>query len=116
MERFDFNDVVKDIHQQERDMHDTKGKVYAINEDVLDNFKRIGRVLGLSPYKVLGVYWLKHTDAILNFIKNEGKQPNDTEPIFGRIIDNKAYLNLLYAMALDDSDEELVKQAKEIMG
>lgn len=61
-------------------------------DDRLCNFKRIAVMLDLPTEKVWAVYFLKHVDAIVEYVKT-GKQ--GTEGIAGRIDDAQNYLDLL---------------------
>lgn len=71
----------------------TKGKEYSLSqEDVNNNFKRLGLELNLSPNKILWIFLKKHLDAILNYI-NTGKV--ESEEIEGRIVDAINYLFIL---------------------
>jgi len=71
---------------------ETKGREYTIDNDRLDNFKRIGQELGLDPKMVLWVYLKKHLDSIAFYIKS-GKALS--ESIDSRIKDARVYLALL---------------------
>lgn len=79
------------MHEEELKVAETKGREYT-QGDRLDNFKRIGRELGIDPKVVLWVYLKKHLDSIASFIKNKKVL---SEPIQGRIMDARVYLCLL---------------------
>lgn len=79
------------MHEEELKIAETKGREYT-QGDRLDNFKRIGKELGIDPKVVLWVYLKKHLDSIASYIKN---QKVLSEPIEGRILDARVYLCLL---------------------
>jgi len=76
----------------------TKGKEYT-QTDRLDNFKRLGKELGVDPKVILWVYLRKHIDSIASFIKTGGVL---SEPIQGRITDARVYLFLLRGLIEED--------------
>lgn len=61
----------------------------------LKNFFDCGRDLGLSPFKILAVYWHKHVTAVYTFLK---RGQVESEPIEGRIMDVINYMLLLYKL------------------
>lgn len=88
--------ILKQLHTQELEIAQSKGAAYAGNGDVLENFKRNAKALGLSPYQIWAVYFNKHMDAINNAIKATPDQPVDhSEGLQGRILDARTYLGLL---------------------
>lgn len=83
---------------------EAKGMAYAGGKDVLNNFKRNGEHLGLTKYQILSVYKNKHVDTINNAIATNPISPQDeTESLYGRIIDNINYLVILAAMLKEDN-------------
>ncbi len=71
----------------------TKGKEYRCgDDDVLANFKRLAQRLEIPIEKVWAIYFTKHIDSIINFVKS-GKIFSD-EGIQGRIDDARNYLML----------------------
>lgn len=70
-------------------------KEYALSEDAFDNFNRLSVELGISREQVLLVYFSKHRDGIISYIKGHKSQ---REPVQGRIKDCIVYLFLLWAM------------------
>lgn len=84
----------------------SKGKEYQINseqEDVLSNFKQNGNMLGISPYTVWAVYFNKHVTSILNAIKENPHNPQDSlsESMLSRVTDIMLYSCLLLALSKD---------------
>ena len=78
------------------DTHAKGQKEYADNEQqVFDNFNRIGKRLDLSSEEVLAIYLLKHIDGITSFIKGYKSQREDVR---GRITDCIVYLCILWGM------------------
>jgi len=69
--------------------------------DALLNFKLIASLLNISPYKVWGVYAMKHMLAILKFT-NTGRV--ESEGLFGRVDDQMNYAILLKALATDEKN------------
>jgi hypothetical protein len=92
MNNSEFEALVRDFRSKQDKLIISKGNDYTVqNLDRLNNFKFVGEQLGISPLKVLGVYWLKHVLAICTFIKF-GKV--ESEDIEGRFLDESNY-NLL---------------------
>ncbi|MEW6006150.1 MAG: hypothetical protein AB1695_12630 [Stygiobacter sp.] len=82
-----------------------KGKAYANNEDVNSNFKVVAELLGLTPFQVWAVYFLKHIICITNSIKDNPESPVDlTEGLKGRILDAQNYLDILQSL-LEEKEE-----------
>ncbi len=68
---------------------------YALDEDALSNFKNGGKLFGETPELVLLYYKLKHDISIKKLIEDlPNIQPGLIEE---KIVDNIAYLVLLYA-------------------
>ena len=81
-----------------------KGEEYTrSNEDKLENFKVIGRDLGISPVMVCMVYLKKHQMSIDNFVKTGAIVSN--ESIDGRINDERNYQLLLLALIKEERSE-----------
>ncbi|RLC39729.1 MAG: hypothetical protein DRH51_06665 [Candidatus Coatesbacteria bacterium] len=90
MYKDDFYALVKNMQEEEQDILFRKGHDYQCgSDDVLANFKRIAERLSLSPLEVWAVYFLKHIDAILTFVK---KGEVASEDIEGRFNDARNYL------------------------
>jgi len=66
------------------------------NENVLWNFEKIARKLGLTPMQVLSVYLNKHLSSLQSYFK-DGKE-HSSEGIEGRVSDIINYLLLMLAM------------------
>ena len=79
----------------------SKGLAYSGKEDKLGNFNRLGDMLDLSNKQTWAVYFVKHFDALMSYIKGGY---NDSEPIKGRVLDLICYL-FLFAAILEDDDE-----------
>jgi hypothetical protein len=80
-----------------------KNKDYASDQDVTANFKRLADRLGVSPMVIWSVYFTKHIDAILSYVKN-GQAAS--EPIDKRFVDAANYLVL--GMALIGEEEKKI--------
>lgn len=92
MDRKTFEDIFNKIVDEERNCMFTKGNDYCRSEDRLANFKRVGQMSAISTKQVWLVYYLKHMDAIINFIVND---KCESEPIESRIMDARNYLAIL---------------------
>lgn len=77
----------------------SKGEAYSGKEDKLGNFKRCGKLAGVSTEQTWLVYFVKHFDALTSFI--DGYYV-DSEPINGRIFDMRNYFDLLYAITWEE--------------
>jgi len=84
------------------DLCDRKAKDYTIGDNRLDNFYRLGALFDVHPLKVLGIYLQKHHDAIVRYIRTEGKEQY-SENIRGRIYDEGNYDDLLL-MLIEELD------------
>lgn len=72
-----------------------KGPEYTRGTDCLENFKRVGGALGVSPLVAWALFANKHFDAILSYVRT-GKV--HSEPIQGRFADLRNYLDLGLAL------------------
>ena len=90
----DFNNLNKEMLKECFKTLDFKGHDYtgAAEEDALANFKLVAHTTGLTPLQVWSVYFHKHVDAIMTFIK---KGELKSETIDSRILDAINYLLLL---------------------
>jgi hypothetical protein len=92
-----FEKVRKELIEDAFEISDEKGEDYRVGDrDALKNFKTVAERTGLRPTQVLGIYMMKHQDAISNYIKSGGQ--SESEPIKERIIDNINYLCLLWGL------------------
>jgi hypothetical protein len=96
----EFNKLRDGTYVQLVQLRDVKGGEYALDDDVLANFKRNAAALGLEPETVWAVYAGKHWDAIQTFVRDTqtGKERVRSEPIIGRVYDLMVYLQLMVAM------------------
>lgn len=91
-----LNKKILDLCQSIRD---SKRPVYTVSSaDVLANFKRLADDLDLTPEKVAWVYFKKHLDAVLSYIKHPEKRGLDPEGIEGRFADAVNYLLIMYSI------------------
>jgi hypothetical protein len=96
-------DVIEELLSEAADIAYAKGKAYSGDEDSLANFKRNGKVIGLSKYQILAIYMNKHLDSIMNAIKEHPEFPVDnTEGMKGRIQDAINYLSILWCLIQED--------------
>ncbi len=97
----EFTDLVNAARARQDGLLLRKGADYTRHsDDRLSNFKRNAEALGLTPFQVWAVYFNKHIDAIMAFVKS-GKA--ESEAIEGRLDDAINYLYLF---------EGLVQEAK----
>lgn len=77
-----------------------KGGEYAGDNDRLANFRRNGATLGIPMEVCWSIYYNKHHDAIMQYIRDISTNTARTraEPISGRVDDMIVYLLLLKAM------------------
>lgn len=94
LSRKQFNALMEELDKKTEAHRETATNDYASEEDVFDNFKRIGALLEIPPRKVLMVYLLKHMDSIIRYVN--GKE-SKRENINGRNEDAINYLKLLWA-------------------
>lgn len=107
MRRERFEQLLKKLQERELSINRTKGREYAAETDVLDNFKRISRALRergleISPEVVCLVYLQKHIDAIFNVVAR-GETLSD-EDLEGRVVDARLYLALLLSLFEEGND------------
>ena len=89
---------------------DMKGPAYAqeaISNDRLGNFKRAAKKYNISPLVVVGIFLDKHMDSIGAWIREANTETPAAsvggEPIIQRIADARNYLDLLYAMFMEEA-------------
>lgn len=101
MRKRDFHALLNATFESLMDLTATKGEEYAHDDDQLANFKRLATELGNTPEENLWVYFTKHKDSIVSYIKDikTGTKRDLSEPIDKRIDDAILYLVLLKAMA-----------------
>lgn len=98
--RIFFEDIITLIEK--------KGSEYQSDDDVLSNFKSNAEELGITPYQVWSVYFTKHTKSIINQIKKNPNNPNQTDSVENtksRITDAIAYLLFLKTM-IDETENK----------
>jgi hypothetical protein len=95
-----FDALVEETVAKIKSLGQFKGGEYAGDDDRLANFRRNGLALGLPMEAIWAVYYNKHHDAVMQFIKdnNNGKTRKRLEPIDGRVDDMILYLILFKAM------------------
>ena len=84
-----------------------KGGEYAGDTDRLENFRRNGVQLGLPMEVIWAVYYNKHHDAIMTYIRDlsQNKTRERLETIPSRIDDMIVYLLLFKAMYAEWEDK-----------
>ncbi len=99
----EFDGFVKLFFGKCYDLLTKKGDVYAGRSDRFSNFKNLSMQLGVGKYIVWAVYFQKHCNAILTWIRNEYQ---DVESIEQRIIDVINFLFLLAGMIEEDKQSQ----------
>lgn len=96
-----FVEMFDAMCEDEKNILISKGKEYRCGQedDVLANFKRNAQLMGMSPSQVWAIYFMKHIDAILNFVR-DGKT-HSSESIDSRVFDARNYLALGLALFRD---------------
>ena len=84
-----------------------KGGEYAGDSDRLANFRRNAAQTGTSMELVWSIYYNKHHDALMQFIRDlqQGKERTRAEPLSGRVDDMIVYLLLFKAMLLERGEK-----------
>ena len=75
------------------------------NEDVLHNFKTVGREAGITPLQAWYTYFRKHIASIGQYCKDPSRPMS--EAITGRIADAMNYLELLHGLIEDEKKGSL---------
>lgn len=102
----EFQQLQDDAFIRRSGLAKTKGKEYAHSEDRFANFNRLATELGISNVMVGYIFFKKHLDSIISYIKDG--QTYSTESIEGRFDDAILYLELIYGMIKEaDRPEEV---------
>ncbi len=105
MKTEEFNKLSKEMMIECFKILEKKGHDYTLgSNDALGNFKLIASRTGLTPLQVFSVYFLKHVDSILTYVKN-GELKSET--IESRIQDAINYLLLLHGLIKEKETEKL---------
>ncbi len=100
MTKEEFQKILDEAKDRRVALRQDKGTEYTQGDaDVLKNFKTGGRDLDLSAMQVWWIYYKKHQDAVLSFIKHGHEF--STEPVDGRIDDMQVYLDLLRGLVAE---------------
>lgn len=105
-------ELFKAVVKEEMELLTQKGAEYASEADCLDNFKRQGEELGLSPFQVLSVLMNKHYRSVQSFVRNGGKTSSN-ESIEGRLNDLRNYAFLALCLLKDMKANESKHTAQE---
>lgn len=96
MTKREFSNILATIQNEELQVCEAGQAEYAHDEhNVLANFERVAKSLGLTREQVLLVYSLKHLDGIVAWVNGHRSQREDVR---GRIKDLRMYLALLRGM------------------
>lgn len=108
MTKQEFNIFLRNMFDREiLDTNKSGQSEYALSQDAFDNFNRLAVELGMDRKQVLMVYFSKHRDGVISFLKGHVSQ---REPVQGRIKDMIVYLFLLWGMV----DEEQKQSADAV--
>lgn len=111
----EYDRIQSHVRSVARVVEEDKRPAYTMgSDDVLANFKRVGKAAGIAPSQVALVYCLKHIDSISAYIKNRDAI-SQSEPMIGRFCDAKNYLDLIVACLVEERDAEFltIGDAKE---
>lgn len=98
----EFEKHIADLMQQAGGIATAKRPGYTqASQDVLANFKVAAENAGIKPMQAWSVYFWKHISAILTYAKD--KDIPQAEAIKGRFCDAINYLQLGYALALEET-------------
>lgn len=99
----EFDKVVKHLDKIADEIVAAKRPDYMQESaDVLQNFKDAAAEAGITPLQAWSVHFHKQRSAISRYIKNPTCRPS--EPIELRFADLRNYLQLGYALHLEDVD------------
>lgn len=97
--KVEFDNIVEQARLRQDGLLTVKGHDYTRGDaDRLANFKNNAKGLGLTPQQVWAVYFMKHIDAIMSYVKT-GKL--ESEALTGRLDDAINYLYLFEALVKD---------------
>lgn len=99
LNRKDFNELIQNLFNQVKETNEKKGNDYAGNEDALRNFKVNAERTGITKEVVWAIFFNKHYDALMTYIKDGEVK---SEAIEGRVLDMIVYLFLFYGMLFED--------------
>jgi hypothetical protein len=112
--------IIEAATKRRMDIMDVKGVDYQgeEKEGVNGNFYRNGRVLGVSPVTIWAVYFNKHIDALMTYVRT-GRL--ESEGLRGRLDDIRNYVDILEAMLveegeLDGPQDNSAKMTREVRG
>lgn len=98
----EFNKHIADLMGEADGIATAKRPGYTqASDDVLANFKVAAAQAGIIPMQAWSVYFWKHASAILTYAKD--KNIPQAESIKGRFCDAINYLQLGYALALEET-------------
>lgn len=99
MNKGEFNGFLQAKLKEILDTNKSGQSEYALSENAFDNFNRLAAELGMDRKQVLMVYFSKHRDGVISFLKGHTSQ---REPVQGRIKDMIVYLLLLWGMVEEE--------------
>ena len=101
MNNTDYELAVQRLTETRHEIVNAKRPAYTASDiDVLINFKRGAEAAGVRPLQAWWILFHKHMEAIRSRVKNpDGKQ---AEPMIGRFADAINYLELGYALMVEE--------------
>lgn len=100
MLRSEVTTLLRYLNAKEFSINDTKGEEYvAGNEDALNNFKQVAKMIGVTPLQVCLVFMYKHFCAIASHAKRGEVL---SEPIEGRVLDLRLFAALYLALTQEE--------------
>jgi hypothetical protein len=106
----EFNKLAENFRAAEMALMRWKREDYSPREDVLENFRQVGDVLGIRASVVACTYLLKHVLAVLNAVRGgkyvwDWQTPDGREGLKQRIVDARNYLLLLAACVEEECND-----------
>lgn len=107
-----FYELMNNIFADALIIAEQKGADYTKGStDALANFKEGGKAIGINPKEVCWVFMNKHYQAIINYVRTDGK--SESEPISERIKDMINYLVLLQAIITEETNISELPEMKD---
>jgi len=105
-----FDKLAEEFKAAEMALLRWKREDYSPREDVLENFRQAGSILGVPPSVVASAYLLKHVLAVLNAVRGgkyvwDWQSPDSREGLKQRIVDARNYLLLLAACLEEECND-----------
>lgn len=108
-------EILKERFAVCEDIFQSKGESYAGKQgDALRNFKVVAELIGITPYQVQMVYFLKHVLSLTNAVKdNPGNPVDKSEGNDGRVTDVINYAVLFECLAKENKSKTMTSDEFE---